>query len=193
MHAQHPGSSGEPNDWDNCILCQKVTPEVLQCPARLKHGGVAIGRGYSTLSSSIISFIYLDELWVAINIARLDKVSGLEAPLLEHKASGTNCAILNLAPWSYSEQQRRKLQLAIVTRNVLLPKSTPTQKIIINGTHKTSRGRCLYCEASSASEPLHEVTTLQVDTWVCNYSHASLHERLLAKPSARDMIAQVAK
>ena len=81
-----PSSSGETIDWDKCIICQKVTSEVLQCPARLKRGVVAIGQGYSTLSSNIIRFIELDKLPVPIDIGRLDEESGIEATLLEHKA-----------------------------------------------------------------------------------------------------------
>ena len=79
----------------------------------------------------------------------------------------------------------------LVTRNVLLPKSTPAQKTVMNGTQKTSkRYRCLFCETSSASEPPQEVSILQVDTRVRNCSHVLLDECLLAKLSAGDLIAQ---
>ena len=72
MHPQQPGSSGKTTDWDKCILCQKVTSEVLQCPDRLEHGGVAIGQEYSSLSSNTVCFIQLDELLGSINIGHLD-------------------------------------------------------------------------------------------------------------------------
>ena len=88
---------------------------------------------------------------------------------------------------------KRKAAIGYSDTECLIAQNTPTQKIIMNGTQKTSKGRCLICESSSASEPLHEASTLQVDTRVCNYSHVLLNEQPLAKPSAGDLIAQNAK
>ena len=72
VYSQQPGPSGVTTDWDTCILCQKVTSEVLQCPAR-KRSIVTVGQGYSTLSSNIVRFSELHELPMPIDIGRLDR------------------------------------------------------------------------------------------------------------------------
>ena len=85
VYSQQPGPSGVTTDWDRCILCQKVTSEVLQCPAR-KRSIVTVGQGYSTLSSNIVRFSELHELPMPIDIGRLDEGGGIEATAL--KAQG---------------------------------------------------------------------------------------------------------
>ena len=106
-------------------------------PSQIERGGVSIGQGYSTRSLNIICFIELDQLPVSIDMDVWIKEAALRQLCWSTRPSGPNCAILNSAPWSYSEQKRRKLQLAIVTWNVPLPQSIPAQKIFMNIAHKT--------------------------------------------------------
>ena len=174
VHPQQPGSSGEPTYWEKCILCQKVTSEVLQSPARLKHGGVAIGEGYSTLSSNIICFIYLNELFVPINIGHLDKESGFEALLLERKASGTKCAFLNSTPSITVSSKEESCNWLKWQGMSYCQKVHPHKRSLWMGHKRHLKIDAFFCETLSASEPIHELSTLQVDTRVCNCSHVLL-------------------
>ena len=63
-------------------MCQKVTNEVLQCPAKSKRLDISVGQGYSTLSASI----ELHELPIPVDLERLDEGNGIEATLRENKA-----------------------------------------------------------------------------------------------------------
>ena len=70
-------------DWNNCLLCQEVTSEVLRCPAESKCLDVGAGKGYSTLSSH---FSELNELPMPIDLRHLDEGNGVEATLRKNKA-----------------------------------------------------------------------------------------------------------
>ena len=52
---------------------------------------------------------------------------------------------------------------------------------------------CFFCETMSSSELLHEVSTFYLDSRVQKCALVRQDERLLAKVSAGDMIAQEAK
>ncbi len=89
MDPQQPGSSKGAlvkTDWNKCLLCQKVTPELLRCQANSKCCDVGAGQGYSTLSTNIMRFSELRELPMPIDLGRLDEGNGIEATLLEHEA-----------------------------------------------------------------------------------------------------------
>ena len=73
-------------DWSKCILCQKITSEILRCPADSKRRDVDTGKGNSTFTSSIIRFSELDELPMPIDLTHLDEGRGIEATLIKHKA-----------------------------------------------------------------------------------------------------------
>ena len=87
---QQPGPSKETlvkTDWNKCLFCQEITPEVLRCPAKSKDCDVGAGQGYSTLSSNIICFSEPHKLPIPIiDLGRLDEGNGIEATLLERKA-----------------------------------------------------------------------------------------------------------
>ena len=52
---------------------------------------------------------------------------------------------------------------------------------------------CFFCETMSSSELLHEMSTFHLDSRVKKCALVLQDERLLAKLSAGDMIAQAAK
>ena len=73
-------------DWDKCCLCQRVTTEALQCPAKSKRLDIGVGQGYSTLYANIKRFSELCELPIPVDLDRLDEGNGIEATFLNNKA-----------------------------------------------------------------------------------------------------------
>ena len=71
-------------DWNICVLCQQISPEILQCPAQSKRPSA--GQGYSTLARNIISFSEIGELPIPIDVGNLDEGSGIEKTLAGHQA-----------------------------------------------------------------------------------------------------------
>ena len=86
-------------DWKKCCLCQKVTNEVLQCPAESKRIDIGIGQGYSTLSVSIMRLKH--ELPIPVDLECFDEGNGIEATLRENKAMWHK-------PRKYEERRRGK-------------------------------------------------------------------------------------
>ena len=80
----------------------------------------------STHSFIIHHLFYLLVVWGTVSISKhwtsgLSTVSSFEATLLEQKAKWHKLCYSKVSTMNYSEQKRGKLQLAIVTWNVLLP------------------------------------------------------------------------
>ena len=74
-------SSEEPErtfDWSLCILCQSITKESLQCPARSKR--LDLGAGCKSIAENLQGFF-------AIGALPFDVGSGLFNTLLRHEAS----------------------------------------------------------------------------------------------------------
>ena len=70
-------------EWSICCLCQEVTQEQLQFPARNKSYDVVVGQGYSSLARNIRRLNELQEMPMPIDLRRLDEGSGMEATMLE--------------------------------------------------------------------------------------------------------------
>ena len=190
VYSQQPGPSGVTTDWDKCILCQKVTSEVLQCPARLKRSNVTVGQGYSTLSSNIVRFSELHKLPMPIDIGCLDEGGGIEATLLKHKAKWHKSCHSKFNTTKLQRAEKRKASMDDSDMECPIAK-----KYIRTKDHHelNTKDICFFCETSSTSEPLHEVSTFQVDSRVRKCVLVLQDERLLAKLSAGDMVAQDAK
>ena len=70
--------------WDKCVLCQKDSAELLQCPAESNRKDV--GAGYKTLASNISKFQELGYMPIPLNIKVLEEGNGIEHCLLKHEA-----------------------------------------------------------------------------------------------------------
>lgn len=71
-------------NWDMCILCQQVTDEALQCPA--KPSKARTGTGYESLASHLIQFQELGHIPIYLDIERLNDGDGLSTTMMKHKA-----------------------------------------------------------------------------------------------------------
>ena len=148
-------------DWNKCILCQKVTSEILRCSADSKRRDVGTGKGYSTFTSNIVWFSELDELPMPIDLRRLDEGNGIEATLIEHKAKWQKSC--------HSKFNATKLVLAEKNKSSIDGSDvddTPRKCIWKRGSPAEKSNTCFFCETSSASEPLYEASTFHLDTRV---------------------------
>ena len=193
MDPAHPNSPNEAfikTDYRKCILCQKVTSEPLQCPAESKRHDVGAGQGYATFSTNVTLFNDIHEMPMPIDLRRLNEGKGIEVTLLENKGK-----------WHKSCQTQfnsTKLQRAVKRRastHTGISDETVSKKFIRqNRDHEiTTKNICFLCEETEESEQLREASTFQLDNRVRRCAIDLQDERLLAKLSAGDMIAQNAK
>ena len=186
-----PGPSKETatpakTDWSICFLCQEATPELLQCPAQSKRHDVALGQGYSSLAKNIRRFNELQEMPMPIDLRRLDAGSGMEANMLEHRAKWH--------PSCNRKFNNTKLQRAEKRHATNVAGSPAKKKFTRQSTqHQTaSKEICFFCEGEK-SGPLHEASTFDLNKKVRKCALDIQDQKLLAKLSAGDLIAQEAK
>lgn len=74
-----------PFEWNLCILCQNITKESLQCPARSKR--LDLGAGYNSMAENLQGFFAIGALPFDVKQNQLDDGSGLFNTLLKHEAS----------------------------------------------------------------------------------------------------------
>ena len=107
--------------------------------------------------------------------------------MLEHEAKWHKSCHTKFKSTQLSRAERRKLSVEDCE-----PAVNPAKKYIHrNVCHAPDI--CSFCEKPTSSESLHEVSTCSLDTRVRKCAHDLQDERLLAKLSAGDMIAQDAK
>ncbi len=184
-----PGPSIEETaktDWSICFLCQEATSELLQCPAQSKRQDVILGQGYSSLAKNISRFNELQEMPMPIDLRRLDEGSGMEATMLEHQAKWH--------PSCNRKFNNTKLERAEKRHATDVTGSPAAKKFTRQSTqHQTaSKEVCFFCEGEK-SGPLHEASTFDLNKKVRKFALDIQDQKLLAKLSAGDLIAQEAK
>ena len=182
-----PSERVQPTDWTRCILCQEVTSESLQCPAadtRL----CAKGSGYLTLSQNILRFHNLHALPMPIDIRRLDDGCGIEQSLQKHKAKWHKlCSI----KFNTTKLQRAEKRQSTKDDD---PLTKPKKFTRVNDPHERARQDvCFFCDETSSTDKLHNASTFQLDSRVRKCALNLQDDRLLAKLSAGDMVAQDAR
>lgn len=187
LDPRQPGQSKAQvqTDWNKCVLCQKITDESLQCPAESTRHDV--GAGYSTIAFNIRSFNELHELPMPLELGRLDDGNGIEATFLENNAKWhKSCRI---------KFNNTKLKRAEKRKNTQGCDPDPSKKYTRQVAHHevAASDICFLCEDVSTSEPLREASTFRLDSRVRRCALDLQDERLLAKLSAGDMVAQDAK
>ena len=136
---------------EKCCLCQKVTNEVLQCPAKSKRLDIGVGQGYSTLSASIMHLNELHELPIPVDLERLDEGNGIEATLRENKAMWHKSCCTKLNATQVRRAEKRKVSLEDSEL-----KEVPARKYTRQSAcFKMEELTCYFCvEGASASQKL---------------------------------------
>ena len=185
-----PSKETPKTDWTKCVLCQKVTSEALQCPAESKRYDVGTGHGYSTFAENIVRFQELKDMPMPLDLRRLDEGGGVENTLVVNKAKWHKYCLSKFSAARLQRAEKRKTGAADYD-----PDCTTTKKYTRQSHQQVvpSENICFFCEKVSATEPLHEASTFRLDSRVRQCALDLQDQRLLAKLSAGDMVAQEAK
>ena len=184
-----PGPSKAPvqTDWNKCVLCQTITPERLQCPTESKRHDVGVG--YSTIASRIRRFNDLHKLPMPLELGRLDDGNGIEATFHENNARWHKSCQSKFNNTKLQRAEKRKCTQDCDSD------ATTSKKYTRQVAHHEvpASDVCFLCEDASMSEPIREASTFRLDSRVRRCALELQDERLLAKLSAGDMVAQDAK
>ena len=71
-------------NWEQCVLCQSQTLDVLQCPAKSSKKPDV---GYVTMAENLRKFQELGHVPREIDLQRLDDEDGIETTLKAHSAN----------------------------------------------------------------------------------------------------------
>ena len=174
-----------PIDWKKCVLCQEDTGEPLQCPARSKRSD--LGAEYKTLASNLKQFVELGSLPLPVSLDALDEGNGVENALLHHNACWHKSCGSKFNVTKLKRAQKRQANTSESIGNIP-PKRTRKSLQCI-----ASKSTCFFCEEQGSKEPLHSGCTFSLDSRVRQIAMELQDEKLLAKLSAGDMVAQEAK
>lgn len=172
-------------DWTLCCLCQEITPEKTQCPAESKRTDVTVGQGYSTLSASLVRFDELKAMPMPIDLKRFDDGNGIEAAMLEHSAKWHKSCHAKFTKSKLERAEKRHSEKTCSGSSKKFTRKTAQQK----GTKDV----CFFCEKDDTGGTLHEAATFGLNQKVVKCATVLQDQRLLAKISAGDLIAQEAK
>lgn len=186
-----------PIDWEKCILCQSKTAEKLLCPAASKRSDVGIG--YTTLAAALTEFDLLNALPVSLKLANFDEGSGIEAAFVTHQAKWHKSCRVKYSANMLARMKVNGEKCATLSETnddsscpLNIKRRKCTRSVFSVGCD-ISPAVCFFCDQQANTEPLHEVTTLELDDNVRKCAHLLHDEILLAKLATRDMVAQEAK
>ena len=175
-----------PIDWRKCVICQEDSPDQpLQCPARTKR--VNVGAGYKTLSSNLEQFWKLGCMPVSVDLQALDEGNGVEHCLAKHNACWHKSCSAKFNNTKLKRAQKRQAKSTEVAENI------PSKRTRKSLECSVSKSTCFFCDKLASDEPLHNVTTFSLDNRVRQIAMDLQDQKLLAKLSAGDMVAQEAK
>ena len=184
-------------DWDLCVLCQRVTPENLQCPHETKRNDK--GAGYASLANSLQQFYDIGQLPSSVHFSELDDGSGVEETLVKncakwHKSCRNlfNKTKLDRALKKQSQNASAAANLDefdAVTSDVGSSQSDWSERFTrsINVGGSISTRSCFICD--DAEGMLHNVCTFDVDYRVRRCANVLQDSKLLAILSTGDLIA----
>lgn len=171
-------------DWGLCVICQNSSKEHLQCPANQAYRRSDIGSGYATLAENLEGF---KELGVLTPPTQLEYTSNLQDVLLSNKAKWHKSCQLK-----YNSTKLQRLQKRSHEDTDVEDQSERRKSIRIGSEHEKETKfprKCFFCDSDSTDQPMHSVTTFEVDRRVRKIATDTDDAAILAKLSAGDMIA----
>ena len=177
---QNPGPSKDPEtvtfNWTICILCQKDTKEPLQCPAHTKRKDV--GAGYKSIAEHLVMFQEINALPWDLDLCLLDNGTGIEQTLISKQASWHKSCRNKIDKYKLGRKKR-----TIEDNAISSPVKTRRSIDVVSGEI------CMFCDQSSDIAPLHQASTLELDSRVRHCATELCDWKLLAKLGPADMIA----
>lgn len=175
-----------PLDWSLCCLCQILTNERLQCPGESKR--VDAGAGYFTIENNLQGFLEYGNWPLSVDISSLDDGTGIANTLAKNQAKWHASCRLKCSASRLARLEKNEIANSSQNQGVKYTRYK-------HGTNKTtSILKCFFCEEPEAKNaPLHECSTKTITERVWKCAVKLNDQRLIAKLSAGDMVAQDAK
>ena len=179
---EQPVSSDFTTDWDLCALCQDKTKEKLQCPARAKQKSGA--STYVTLARNLKQFQELGAVPKKL-MDRLSEGKDMEETFNFREAK---CHASCRVKYNTTKLKRKHAE-AFSESDV---EGQGKRKSLRVYTEKTASKVCFICdeEGNSKDLTLRNASTFMLDEKVRKCAILLQDEKLLAKLSAGDIIAQ---
>ena len=172
-------------DWNQCVLCQEDTVEMLKCPANSAHGCTE-GAGYKTMAENLLAFNKISYLPRTLNLSRLDEGQGIEAAFRLHKAKWHDSCRLKYNKTKLQRAEKRQMP------HEDDPETRKFTRLSREHEHHSTE-TCFFCGKSAAGDALRNVSTFELDIRVRQCAQKLQDKPLLAKLNAGDLIAQEAK
>lgn len=175
-------------DWTLCCLCQAATSERLICPARSKKSN--IGAGYKSVGDNLATFQQIRKKPVPVDISLLDEGEGISQTLEKHEACWHSSCRLNC-----SSSRIARTQSATKSDEDIDTDTPTTSHYIRSRSHgKPAVSTCFFCDKPETKEELlHDVMMPKVTERVKRCAMELEDQRLIAKLSAGDLVAQDAR
>eukprot|EP00745_Piridium_sociabile_P031810 TRINITY_DN5291_c1_g1_i4.p1 TRINITY_DN5291_c1_g1~~TRINITY_DN5291_c1_g1_i4.p1 ORF type:complete len:196 (+),score=34.11 TRINITY_DN5291_c1_g1_i4:83-670(+) len=181
---QSASSSRCSTDWSLCALCQQNNKEKLQCPANAKQKGQ--GSTYVSLAENLTRFQELGHLPRDF-LTRLSEGDTIEETFKRMKA----CFHLSCRLKYNSTELKRKAEAATTASD----ESRQGRKFLRRDSDANTETDhvCFLCDKEGEEQDLRNASTLKLDEKIRKCALLLQDNKLLAKLSAGDIIAQELK
>ena len=167
-------------DWNKCMMCQKDSQEILQCPAESKRKD--LGAGYISLAKNIKRFEELKSLPMKLDIEKLSEGQRLEDTLLKRKAKVHKTCKDKFSNLKLLRAEKRKSADSASGE-------TSTSKYLRSSCESPVPVQCcFFCDVSGGE--VRKVMTTDLDVHVRECAEEMNDNIILGKLSAGDMFAQ---
>ena len=175
-------------DWSKCLICQKDTNAILQCPAKKNDGD-----GHKSLVEYLLKFSHIGCL--PFDIDRLDEGPGIEQTLISNNAQIHKMCRLEYSKSRLLRATKRKMSTPLEPMPTESKKYTRSQcgSTASMGQVTFKQNVCFLCDEPDSIDNLHVVATFGCDNTIRRFAALTEDKPLLAKLSAGDLIAQEAK
>ena len=150
-------------NWAICVLCQQVTQEALQCPARSSKA--PIGSGYTSLAQHLLQFNAHGHMPMDIDIERLDEGDGLEITMRRNQACWHKSCRLKVNQTKLDHLAKRKEEEKIAEeREMETEQEEEGMRTRSNvGRPNCEEEVCFFCEEPGGTAGLHSACTYDLN------------------------------
>ena len=173
-------------DWQKCTICQKDTPEKLQCPATFQRKGYDCDSTYEALAANILRFAELGCMPVDLDLSALNCGNGIKETFKQREAKFHKSCKEKFNDLKLGRALKRNEKSGCPEEDSsILPAKIMRSSFSV--TVKKTQEKCLFCEKSEGS--LHRASSFRLDRRVRKCALILEDAMLLGKLSAGDMIA----
>jgi len=172
--------ANQKTNWDKCCICQQNTKEKLIHRSLFNREQDRVS--YSNIARNVPLFYEINALPILLNSARQDEGDGIESTLTKNRAKYHQRSKLLFNNTKLESSQKRESSTATVDTEEIHVKRPRTPQ--------PSQAVCFICEDESQTTALREAMTMKVNDTLNECARKLSDEKLLAKLSAEDTVAQ---